>query len=251
MVLLSVTLLAVLGGQKVKAQDDAKTTIQRAIDAHGGADRLNRYPAGLIKACGTICVGPTKLLFRSAFVYHMPDKVRDTVTITVPNPAPLPGIRRSVTCILNGDKAQAVIDGQVQTLSGPELERFRQAIHVQNLIRLTPILDAKIYTLSSVGTSVICDRPCKGVKIAAEGRRDAIMFFDRASYLLVKIERYGTDFAGQDVPQEEFYSHYLEVRGIMHPTKTVVTQRGKKYIESETMEFLPLVTVDPIEFIAP
>jgi hypothetical protein len=74
------------------------------------------------------------------------------------------------------------------------------------------------------------------------------LYFDRKTNLLVAVERPGFDALGKPVEHLESYSGYREANGLKYPTKTLVKQNGKRYLESETFEFKPLDKVDAKEF---
>ena len=102
---LSVALLCILAAPTL-AQDEAKAVIERAITAHGGAEKLDKFVAGRVQSKGSIAAQGGQVPFTSGAVYQLPDKVKNTVEFTVPG-----GGSRPVTQILNGDKAGVVING--------------------------------------------------------------------------------------------------------------------------------------------
>jgi len=104
------------------------------------------------------------------------------------------------------------------------------------------------YRLAAAGEKSIDGQSAIGVAVTSDGHKEVRMYFDKKSGLLIAIERVGHNAQGKAVDQSESYSGYREANGLKYPTKTLVKQGGKKYLESEVTEFKPLEKVDPKEF---
>ena len=229
----------------VHADDDAKTIVRKAIDAHGGADVLNKYPAAKVKIKGTMALLGQMVPFTSTATYQMPDKMKETQSVQ------FGGVTRNVTQLQVGDKVHIFIDGKETKVEDKDLPKYKEMIHVQNLYRLTPLLDIKVCKISLVDDSVVAERPARGVKATSEGHKDITFYFDKGTNMLVKTQRMGFDPKGVEAPIEEFYSGYKDVKGYMYPTKTSVMIRGSKFLDSDTLEFLPLEKFESSEFEKP
>src|SRR5205823_13910481 len=57
------------------AQDDAKAIVERAIAAHGGADKLDKFIAARVQSKGSIAAQGGQVPFVSVGVYQLPDKM--------------------------------------------------------------------------------------------------------------------------------------------------------------------------------
>lgn len=227
------------------AQEDVKELVRKAVAAHGGADVINKYPAGRVKAEGTIVVREVSNKFTTEFSYVMPDKVRNSLTVM------LGGQKRTVLQLQSGDKFRLVVDNNSRPATTSDIERFKQGIYVQNLVRIAPLLDDKSLTLAVAGEEKVGDQPAVGVKVTAESRDPVTLWFDKKTNLLVKTSRMGYDADGQKAPQEELFSNYQDVRGIKQPFKTVVMQNGTKFIETTILIFQPLEKIEGNEFVNP
>jgi hypothetical protein len=225
-----------------RAQDDARAVIEKAIEAHGGAAALDKYPAGRARSKGTIFLPNNEVPFTSQIVYQLPNRLRSTVEVTAQ------GARSSFTQIQNGDKLSMFVGGLAQQMPPSQAEELKGALYAQNLTRLTPLLKDSRYRLASVGEKTIDGRPTVGVKVSSEGNKDVRLYFDRGTGLLAAVERPGFDARGKPVDQLETYSDYRETGGLKHPGKAVIRQNCQRYIESETLEYQPLEKVDPKEF---
>jgi hypothetical protein len=227
-----------------RAQDDARTIIEKAIQAHGGAAALDKYVAGRSKAKGKIVFRNTEYPYTAQTVFHLPDRIKVASEITAP------GLRRNTVQILNGGKTAMFADGLAQHLAPAQADEMKVALYVQNVTRLTPLLKDGRFKLAAAGEKAIDGRPTTGVRVSSDGQKDVRLYFDRGTGLLAAVERPGFDAQGKPTDQLEVYSDYRETGGLKHPGKTVILQSGKSYIESETVEFQPLEKVDPKEFTA-
>ena len=227
------------------AQDDAKATIEKAIEAHGGADKLDKFLAGQVQSKGLVAAQAGDVPFTSVVVYQLPDRVKATMEFAI---AAGP---RSITQVLNGDKVGAVIGGIPQQVTPAQAEELKQAAHARNVVRLTPLLKGDKYKLSSAGEKEIAGATGVGVKVTADGAREITVYFDKATNLLLALERQGFDAAGKQTDQQEIFSEYKTAEGIKYPARTAVMQNGKRYIASEVLSFKPMARVDSREFTIP
>jgi hypothetical protein len=225
-----------------RAQDDARAVIEKAVQAHGGGAVLDKYLAGRVQTKGVIVLSGTEFPFTNQLVYQLPDRVRTTVEVTAQ------GVHRSVTQVLTGGKVLMFVGGLAQQVPNTQVEEMKTALYVQNLARLTPLLKEDRYKLKALGEKAVEGKPAAGVRVSSEGQRDVSLYFDKDSGLLVMVERPGFDALGKPTQQQEYYSNYREASGLKYPTKTLVRQNGKKYIESDVTEYKPLERVDSREF---
>jgi hypothetical protein len=225
----------------LRGQDVARAVVEKAIEAHGGG-ALTKYPAGRSKSKGNVIIQGTEFPFTSELTYQMPGRVRSTFEVVTAN------LRRTVTYVANGEKVAAFAGGLAQDMPASQAKELRTAVYVQNLTRLTPLLNEKRFRVATGGDTTIEGQPTVGVIVSSDGQKDVRLYFDRQSNLLAAVERPGFDAVGKPVEHLEVYSGYREANGLKYPTKTLVRQDGKRYLESETVEFKPLERVDPKEF---
>jgi hypothetical protein len=224
------------------AQDDPKAIIQKAVNAKGGADRLDRFPAALIETKGTIVQGGQAVPFTARTVYELPDRGRIALEMES-----LGGKTRAVQ-VFDGTTARVVVNGEARKLGDVQAREFRESIHAQNVMRLTPLLKERGFTLTPADSTTVGGKPAVSVKVSVKDHRDVTLYFDRVTGLLVKAERPTVNSAGQEAKQEQTFSDYKAFDGIMHPMHTVVTRDGQKIMESDTVDFKPMEKADPREF---
>lgn len=226
----------------VRAQDDVKATIEKAIQAHGGAEKLDKFPAGRVQSKGSISAQGGEVPFSSTTIYQLPDRVKNTIEFTTSAGT------RGVTQILSGDKVGVFISGLPQQVLPAQAEEMKQAAHTRHLVRLTPLIKGDKYKLADAGEKEIGGKAATGVKVAADGYREVRMYFDKTTGMLLALERQGYDAAGKLTDRQEIFSDYREAEGIKYPSHTTVMQDGKRYIVSEVLSFKPLTKADSREF---
>src|SRR5262249_39105412 len=94
-VLLSAVVLLIAG--PVRADDDAKTILEKAIKAHGGVDKLTKFKAGRMKAKGKV-FSPAEIEFTQESWFLLPDKVKEVGEFEIMN------MKIKTVTIINGDK---------------------------------------------------------------------------------------------------------------------------------------------------
>jgi hypothetical protein len=126
------------------AQDAAAAdTIKKAITAHGGADNLNKYPASVSKMTGKISLMGLDLAIAGTMTSAVPGKVKLDMT------ADLMGQKVTIQQVVNGDKVQQRENGRVSKLTDLQEGELRQMGAAQEVSLLTPLLDAKKFTLTA------------------------------------------------------------------------------------------------------
>src|SRR3954469_18794125 len=94
---LAMGLLAVFAGRSA-AQDDAKEIVKKAIAAHGGADKLEKFKGSKSSGKGTIALMGMDLEFTTDVISQYPDKQKTTVKLEVM------GNAITILQMINGDK---------------------------------------------------------------------------------------------------------------------------------------------------
>ncbi len=241
---LTVLLLASLGGAAQAADDPARALIERAIKAHGGQERLEKLKADRVTLKGTMFVNEQKGTFTAETTVNMPSQFRN-VTLVV-----LDAKTIKVVQILNGDKALVTLDGVPKDVVPSALTEMREILHLDRAVRLTPLLSDKAITLAALGDSKVNDKPVAVVKVSEKGYADLKMYFDKKSGLLVKTE-HDLEESGKKVTQEEYYSEFKDIGGYKRPTKLVAFRAGKKLMEAELVDAKYLDKVDETLFTKP
>jgi len=232
-------------GDRALAQDASRAVIERAIQVHGGMQRLSQLRADRVKIKGSLFLNDKAVAFTGETLVQLPAQLKMTVQMNVENRT------HTLVQVLNGEMAWVTLDGQPQKVEPAALAEMRQALALARAVRLVPLLTDKIYELTSLGENKVNDRVLLGVKVAVKGRKDLRLYFDKETGLLVKTAHNLDDSNGKEVEQEEFYSDFRNLGGFMRPVKLVGLRKGGKIMEAELVDVKYLDSIDSAEFDKP
>jgi hypothetical protein len=210
---------------------DTKAIIEKAIAAQGGARNLEKMKAVRMQAKGTAYVMDMDFPFTIDASQQMPDKSRTVLKLTIM------GNDVQIVEVLNGDKAWSQVAGTTKEAEAEDLAQMKFSQYTSRVQMLTPLLEDKQFTLTGLGESNINGKPAVGVKVAYPGQPDVKLYFDKDSSLLIKVTRPGREPINKGkVTQDEYYSAYKEFDGVKQPTKLLVNQDNKKFMEAEVTQ---------------
>jgi hypothetical protein len=227
----------------VRAQDEVLPILEKAIKAHGGVAKLEQQNAVHTKAKGTIDLLGGIEFTQEVKVYA--GKLKDMMQMTVM------GQNVNVQTVYDGKQAWVVANGQTIDLGDKLLEEFKSIGYQTRVAKLVPLKD-KEFQLSPLGESQVEAKPAVGIKVQSKGHKDINLYFDKASGLLVKLERHAIDATSmQEVMEERIMLEYQEQDGYKVPKKLLINRDGKKFIEAEILEMKILDKIDENEFAKP
>jgi hypothetical protein len=234
-------LLLPAGG--ARADDATKAIIDKAIKAHGGAEKIGKEKAAQTKSKGTLSLMGGLNFTEETTV--QPDRLKSVLQLEAG------GNTIQVTTVFDGKKAWASVNGQTQELEGKVLDEMKEASYMTRLARLAVLKDNE-YELSPLGEVKVNGKPAVGIRVASKGHRDVNLYFDKESGLLAKLERQAVDaMTGEDVAEERIITEYQEIDGVKVPKKAVINRDGKKFIEAEVVEIKFRDKFDESEFAKP
>jgi RNA polymerase sigma factor (sigma-70 family) len=224
----------------------ARAIIARAMEAQGGETNLARQK--IVRQKGTyrrfIDVTEGKTLVSWEQLTQEPDRLKNV------QEGEINGSKVSMTVVLKGDRAWANMDGQIQELDENGVASMKDDLYVDAVSSLLP-LKGKDYQLSVLAELKVDGRAAVGVRVAAKGRPDVTLYFDKESGLLVKRERRVPDGAGGQATEEIVFSDYQEADKVKWARKQVSYADGKKITEVRITEVQFLEKVDDREFDRP
>jgi hypothetical protein len=227
------------------AQEDARAILNKAIKVHGGEEKLSRLHTDRVKVKGTLYLGETEIPFTGETLVQMPGQFKNVMDMK------FMGQTRKVVQVLNGDRGWVSIDGQSRDPDAAGLAQMKETLYMDQLVRLTPLLKDNAYQLTALKEAKVKDRPAVGVRIASKGHKDASLWFDKETGLLVKAEYTMLNNQKKEVPQEEYFSDFKEVGGIKRPMKVVAFQDGKKLMDAEITDVQSPAKIADSEFAKP
>lgn len=226
-------------------QDTSRAILERAIVAHGGHEQLARVHADKVRLKGTLQVGDSAVAFTNDLTLQLPAQFKSVLTLhTFPK-------SRTITYLLDGDRATVLLDGQPQPITAAQLGQLKQTLQLEQALRLVPLLSDAAFALQPLPEVRYNAQVYVGVRVQGKGQRDVKLYFDQSSGLLVKAEHRLPGPDGKDVVQEAYYGDYRDVGGFRRAGKVVVMRDGKKAMEAELVEAQRYERIDPVEFTRP
>jgi hypothetical protein len=216
-----------------RAQDDELwAQIDKSLKAHGGKEFLKKHPAAQIKYKGEVdAMGA--LIKIEGEVWAAPERMKNTSDIDIN------GMKLAIKQGYDGKTMWMDVMGMLQEFKDEDkIKEAKESMHAEQVANLVD-LDKKNYQLNSLGEMKIKGKEAIGIRVAREGKRDVLLWFDKATNLLVKNEHRGADpWAPQaaEANNEKYYSDYKAVNGVQTPGRLEVHQDGKKIVELEIIE---------------
>jgi hypothetical protein len=225
----------------VGAEDETKAILDKAIKAHGGAEKLAKFQGVKTKAKGTIEVAGG-ITFTSESAFQHPDQFKENVELEVM------GNKATVVTVYNGGKGWLAVNGNTTEMDENLLAAMKEQTHFTQLMRWSFLKDKKC-EFSLLGESKVNDKPAVGVKASAKGHKDVNLYFDKETGLLAKVERQALDpMSGTEFAEERIIAEYQEVDGLKVAKKVIVNRDGKKFMELEVIEHKPQEKIAAEEF---
>jgi hypothetical protein len=205
-VLLSVlsTALLTATASGVRAKDDSRAVVQRAVRLLGGEAKLARALVAVKYSVEGTDHRRDDARFTGEFFVQMPDQAR--YSFTYPN-----GPIGTLVHGKNRDKGWIAIDGAAEERDEDGFQTVRKLQQADHVIELLPVLKDKAYTLAAQGESKVEDETVIGVKVSCKDLPDVLLYFDKAGGLLRKAEIRITKASGQETVYDEVYSDYRVV----------------------------------------
>jgi hypothetical protein len=232
-------------GPRTPAQDNTQALIDKAIKAHGGAEKLDKMKAFKAKMQGVVETPKGPATFTQELSAVASGKVKEVMEMAVSNQKLI-----QVT-VFNGINGWISRNGNRVDMDKRILGEVKDGIYRMNLARISTLKDPSI-KCSPLGETRVNDRPALGIRVSKEGEKDVNLYFDKETGLLAKTEHQALDFStGQEIPEERIVLEYQDVDGLKASKKAQFRRSGKKFVEVEILEAKYLENIDDSEFQKP
>ncbi|MEE3371497.1 MAG: hypothetical protein VX346_19350 [Planctomycetota bacterium] len=218
----------------------AEETLRRAIQAAGGPRALERMK------------GPTMWMDRGTF--HSLGKA---VPFVGQYATKWPHwyrqeIEGAYTITVNGEQAWRSDTNGVQKLAGAQLKEQLGQVRAAWSERLFPLTE-KAWRLRSIDGVEVAGRQTLGVRASHLKCRDLRFYFDKQSYLLLKLATkvVSPQHGPETVLSESYFSQHKSFGGGKVPSQVKIFYDKKLIVESETVDYKLGATLDPQHFVAP
>lgn len=246
----SAVLLAIAFAGPAFSQADAKTVIQKAIDAHGGKEKIDKYPAAISKFKGEMSISGLDMTFEGKGVQG-PNQYKIEIL------ADVAGQKLSISQAVDGGKVKVKAMLAGMTLPQPEdeaaMEELKFALINQEISQLTPLVsNPKKYSIKLGSDEDVDGKKASTVdvtvKMEGDKTKEVKLYFDKDTHLLVKFSRKGLSPGasdGKEALQESVMSDFKVIEGVKVPMKVVNYVDGKKFMSMIQVEYKLLEKLDP------
>lgn len=233
-----------------QADEKAVALVKKAIEAHGGAENLNKYKAGRTNLVGEMSILGMTIKFDGKLSYVTPDRYKLEMN------AKIAGMKMVMNQVVNGKnvKNSVSIDGMKQPAGGAtEEDELRFTSAIQEIGQLTPLLDEKKYEIKLLDDAEYDGKKytAMNVKILAL-KKECKLYFDPKTNIQVMVAHPakgpGANGETEDVLEESWSSDFKKINGVLVPMKLLVNHDGKKFMTLDCKDFELLENIDAKEF---
>ncbi len=233
-------------GSFATADEKVEAVIKKAIDAHGGADNLNKYKAGRFNMKGEMSVMGMDIEFTGKLSYMTPDKYRMEMDATIM------GQKLKISQTVKGEVVKGKVEVAGMTIPTPDSEKedLKLATAMQEAEQLTPLLDSKKFELKAAEDQEVNGAKLTVVLVKIKSLdKEAKFGFDKKTGMLVMTAHKGkSPDGGGEVMEETIHGEYKKVSGVQVATKMTVSHDGKKFMTITASDVEMMEKIDDKEF---
>jgi negative regulator of sigma E activity len=226
-------------------EKEAKATINKAIKAMGGEEKLTGIKSFSAKGKGQIALEGNDYDFTFEMTTKGIDKYRSSYEVEVD------GKKFDGVTVLDGDKGWKKEEGEVKKLDGDALAVEKRNAYLDVVPILIVPLKRNGFKLDSESDAKIGDKAAAVVRVTGPEGKDFTLYFDKESGLPIKMNGLVTDGQGEEAMHETTFEEYKDFDGIKVATRSRIRRADKRYIEVEGMELKVLADVEPETFVEP
>ena len=218
----------------------AEENFRKAIKAAGGESRFSTIKAPTMwMETGTYYGMGERAPFVAQYATYWPNRwrrqaIEDRFAI---------GIADDQVILFEGDDATG------RKLSGPTHKAALHQARIGWAQLLYPLIEDD-YSLSNIPGVDVEGEPTVGVKAVHVSGSELMLYFDKRTFLLTKIEATvaAPEMDGKQVKSETFFSDHKSFGGMKLPGKYKIFYDGKLFVESEVSAIKTHATIDPTWF---
>jgi hypothetical protein len=221
------------------AADDARSIIERAIKARGGAAAIKvageavhvRWKATLYQEGP----GGQQIAIQADYEYYRERSCRESTVVR----GEANGIKVEFIHASDTKKSWVKANGEVKEQSADEVKWMKENTWYEFVEELDGLLEGKAFTFTALGESKVNDTAVLGVKVSCKGHGDTLLYFDKATGLLVKSSSpYKQESkGGKEVRRDSYFSDYQEV-GTRKADERLLKEAGVETTDRALLEFV-------------
>lgn len=239
---LSLAALAFLSLPSFAEEKAAKDVLTKALDALGGEKAVKKYPATVQKTKGTIQVMGMEVAFTSHEMTLDPDKAKQTIALSVG------GQEVTIVQVINGENVSMTVAGTDMPLEADQKTELIEGMLLGRVLNIYPLIEDKGFEVKLGEKGKVDDKEAYVLTVTHKKLRETKLFVDAKSFLVVKVEKEGTNAAQETGKQEWRFEDHKKVDGVVLPMKVKITHDGKAFLDAETTEVKLVEKLDPSEF---
>lgn len=209
-----------------QGRGEAVAVINKAIEAHGGAEALGRAALAVRKGTGVVSLFGKDVPFTDEWVLHLPERVRFDLAIDK---------QPKIVHVLNGNKAWRHQGGLTEEMPRDRVEEMREEAYILWLATVAP-LKQDAFTLTPQPDVTLAGKKTNVVKVGSKGHLDALLYFDKDTGLLIQISRRARE-AALDLEKTYQFSDHKDTEGGKLPTRISESLGGKKFSEVTSVKY--------------
>jgi outer membrane lipoprotein-sorting protein len=219
--------------------ESARSLVDKAIQAAGGAKNLAKHKAATFSEKGTYYGMGDGLPFSGKYAIQRPKQFRMEIVDVF-------------TIVLNGDKGWMKSQDNTKELSKEELQQQQTEARAGAIGSLLPLKN-KAFNLKKLEDVKVDGKAAAGILVIRKGYPEVKLYFDKKTGLLVKGEHKtkSSEEMFKEVNQETYFSDYREIDGAKIAHKLVIKRDGKNYVEGEISDYEAKGKLDDSVFAQP
>jgi hypothetical protein len=207
------------------AQTDAKTLLDRAIAAAGGAEALTRARVLHWDGKATIYAGERQINIEGTWEVEPPDRAVVTTWEVEKGKASTRSMR------IDGDTGTMERDGKSVPMPPVILAHERGQFYLYSVLKLASLRDA------DVRLTPVEEAGAQGLLVARQGRSDVKIFFD-AEGRPTRMLRNVSDSKTQTLIEQELrFDGVVESGGVRWPQRIRILEQGKLFFDLQISNF--------------
>ncbi len=213
--------------------DDAasRAIVEKAIAVHGGEKLLAKFKGATSKIKGTIQINGAAVPFTGEINAQGEDQQKAFISFE------LDGQAISFVSVVNRNQGWLKINNDTIDMPAEQLAETKETAYSGWVTTLLPLKD-KAFSLAPFGEIEIAGRKAVGVNVTREGHRPVNLFFDKATFHLVRTEtRVKDETTNQEVTEESTFSEYKLIEGAQQPLKIIIKRNDKPHADIEVTDF--------------
>ncbi len=216
-----------------------QAVITKAIEAMGGAAKLERNKAATWTEKGTYYGMGDGLPYTGSYAVQWPDRFRME-------------IHGVFTMVINGDQGWMKSDKGTEEMA-KDVVAARARDHKAGWVTTLIPLKNKAFKLSSLPEAKVGDQPVRGVVVRRKDYPDVKLFFDKKTGLLLRSEYKSQvpELKLKEVAMESTFGDYREIEGAKVPCHIVMKRAGKRFVEADIHDYKAAGKLDAKVFSRP